>query len=42
MDKEALSDILEKIENFPCLPILPEELFFYAYPDILSCSNPRC
>lgn len=33
---------LERIENIPCLPILPEELFFYAYPEALTCSNPSC
>ena len=38
--KEILLKSLELIENMPCLPILPEELFFYSYPEILSCSNP--
>ncbi|CDW77412.1 tbc1 domain family member related [Stylonychia lemnae] len=42
MEKDAVAQFLEKIENIPCLPILPEELFFYAYPDILQCSNPKC
>ncbi len=22
--------------------MLPEELFFYAYPETLNCSNPAC
>jgi hypothetical protein len=42
MEQEALAQMLERVENIPCLPILAEELFFYAYPDILSCSNPKC
>ena len=33
---------LERIENMPCLPVLLEEIFFYSYPEILSCSNPIC
>jgi hypothetical protein len=33
---------IERIESIPCLPVLPEEVFFYAYPEILSCSNPCC
>lgn len=40
--KEAMMAALERIENTPCLPILPEELFFYAYPEVLACSNPSC
>jgi len=40
--KEKLISDLERLENLPCLPILAEELFFYSYPDILSCSNPKC
>jgi hypothetical protein len=42
LSKETLIAQLEKIENLPCLPMMPEELFFYSYPDILSCSNPQC
>ncbi len=33
---------IERIESIPCLPVLPEEIFFYAYPDMISCSNPSC
>jgi len=33
---------LERIENLPCLPVLLEEIFFYSYPEVLSCSNPAC
>jgi len=33
---------LERVENMPCLPVLLEEIFFYSYPDVLSCSNPTC
>lgn len=38
--KEKQIELLENIENLPCLPILAEEVFFYSYPEIISCSNP--
>jgi hypothetical protein len=41
-DKEIIQETLERVENIPCLPVMPEELFFYAYPEILTCSNPKC
>lgn len=37
-----MTQAIERIESIPCLPVLPEEVFFYAYPEILSCSNPSC
>jgi|LauGreDrversion4_2_1035121.scaffolds.fasta_scaffold16294_6 hypothetical protein len=40
--KEDVAAALERIENIPCLPILPEEIFFYSYPEVVSCSNPSC
>lgn len=40
--KEKLVAALERIENIPCLPILPEEIFFYSYPEVIACSNPAC
>ena len=40
--EEVMLRAIERIESIPCLPVLPEEVFFYAYPEILSCSNPCC
>jgi hypothetical protein len=31
---------LEKLENYPCMPLLPEELLYYSYPETLKCPNP--
>ncbi len=40
--QELIIQTLERIENIPCLPVLPEEIFFYAYPETITCSNPSC
>ena len=41
-DKEHSKTVLEMFETYPCLPILPEELFFYSYPESVMCPNPVC
>mmetsp|Transcript_23147 Transcript_23147/g.22624 ORF Transcript_23147/g.22624 Transcript_23147/m.22624 type:complete len:130 (+) Transcript_23147:1101-1490(+) len=40
--KDLVIKQIETIENMPCLPILSEEIFFYSYPEVISCSNPQC
>jgi hypothetical protein len=40
--KEAMIAAIERIENLPCLPIMPEEVFFYAFTDMLNCPHPGC
>lgn len=30
------------MENSPCIPIFPEELLHYAYPESIECPNPKC
>lgn len=40
--KDHLLSLLEKLEGLPCLSIMPEELFFYSYPELISCANPSC
>ena len=40
--KDTILQYLEKLESIPCMPVMAEELFFYAYPEAISCSNPKC
>jgi hypothetical protein len=39
---QSLQEICLRLENYACLPLLPSELFFYAYPELIECPDPIC
>jgi len=44
--KETVPQMLQeqclRLENYSCLPVLPAELFFYSYPELIECADPIC
>ena len=33
---------MQSLERLTCMPVLPAELFFYAFPGEIECPNPEC
>ena len=38
----SLKIIMQSLERLTCMPVLPAELFFYAFPGEIECPNPEC
>ena len=38
----SLKSIMQSLERLTCMPVLPAELFFYAFPGEIECPNPEC
>ena len=37
-----MKGLVERLENFPALPLSPKEVLFYCFPNKVKCSNPVC
>lgn len=38
----VVKETLAKIETYPCMPLLAEEILYYSFPESLQCPNPSC
>lgn len=39
---EGLKAICTRLEQLTCVPLMPAELFFYAFPGEIDCPDPAC